>query len=91
MDGLVLRRRQPLARSEQVRVQPVQVRVTPLLVHIEVTLLRMKRDPPVPAPLTVDPQRDLLTIVPDGIHTAASLPSSSATRASSRSASARSP
>ncbi len=60
-DGLeVLGRRQPLARSEQVRAQPVQVRVTPLLVHIEVTL-RVERNLPVPAPLTVDPERDLLS------------------------------
>jgi hypothetical protein len=55
----VLGRRQPLARSEQVRVQPMQVRVTPLLVHIEVTL-GVECDSPIPAPLTVNPQRDLL-------------------------------
>ena len=71
-------------------MQPVQVRVTPLLVHIEVTL-RMNAIRRFPRRSQWIRSAICCAIVPDGIHTAASLPSSSATRASSRSASARSP
>ena len=57
--------RKTLACPEVSRVQAVQVLIPALLVRLEVTV-RVERDPPVPAPLGVDSQRDLLRHRPRG-------------------------